>query len=93
MGKVYQEIRLHDLSPSESQNMVESLLKAKDIPPELRMFIRTRVEGNPFYLEEAINGLIESETLVREGGSWKLTKDLIGGKYSLDRSGNHLRPY
>ena len=76
MGKVYQEIRLHDLSPSESQNMVESLLKAKDIPPELRMFIRTRVEGNPFYLEEAINALIESETLVREGGSWKLTKDL-----------------
>ncbi len=76
MGKVYQEIRLRDLSPSESQDMVESLLKAKDIPAELRMFIRNRVEGNPFYLEEAINALIESETLVRESGSWRLTKDL-----------------
>jgi class 3 adenylate cyclase len=76
MGKVYQEIKLYDFSPSESQNMVESLLKSKDIPPELKMFIRTRVEGNPFYLEETINALIESETLVREDGSWKLTKGL-----------------
>ena len=71
------EIRLYDLSTSEAQDMVESLLKAKDIPPELRKFIQTRVEGNPFYLEEAINALIESETLVREDDSWKLTRSLL----------------
>jgi len=77
MGKVYQEVRLYDLSPSESQNMVESLLKAKDLPPELRKFIQARVEGNPFYLEETINTLIESETLIKEDGLWKLTRSLF----------------
>jgi len=77
MAKVYKEIRLHDLSTSESQDMVESLLKAKDIPPELRRFIEERVEGNPFYLEEAINDLIESTILIRDNGSWKLTKNLL----------------
>jgi len=72
----YRDIRLYDLSASEAQDMVESLLKTEDIPPELRTFIQTRVEGNPFYLEEAINALIESETLARDAGSWKLTRDL-----------------
>jgi class 3 adenylate cyclase/tetratricopeptide (TPR) repeat protein len=75
--KSYHDIRLYDLSTSESQDMVESLLKAKDIPHELRKFIQDRVEGNPFYLEEAINALIESEKLVREDGSWKMTKSLL----------------
>jgi class 3 adenylate cyclase/tetratricopeptide (TPR) repeat protein len=75
--KSYHEIRLYDLSTSEAQDMVESILKAKDIPPELRKFIQDRVEGNPLYLEEAINALIESETLVREDGSWKLTRSLL----------------
>jgi len=73
----YHEIRLHEFSTSEAQDMVESLLKAQDIPPELRKFIQARVEGNPFYLEEVINALIESETLVCKDGAWKLTRSLL----------------
>jgi len=76
LSKVYNEIRLQDLSTSEAQTMVESLLKSEVIPSDLRKFIQTRVEGNPFYLEEAINSLIESETLMRDNGSWKLTKQI-----------------
>jgi class 3 adenylate cyclase/tetratricopeptide (TPR) repeat protein len=74
--KSYQEIRLHDLSPTDAQSMVESLLKTDAAPRELRKFIRDRVEGNPFYLEEAINSLIESETLIWDNDSWKLTKQI-----------------
>ncbi|MFQ5870518.1 MAG: AAA family ATPase, partial [Candidatus Zixiibacteriota bacterium] len=44
MGKLYQEIRLQDLSPSEAQDMMESLLKTKIIPLELRRFIQEKVE-------------------------------------------------
>ena len=76
LGKVYSEIKLQDLSASEAQTMVKSLLKTEAIPSDLRKFIQTKVEGNPFYLEEAINSLIESETLVRDNGSWKLTKKI-----------------
>jgi len=76
LSKVYSEIKLQDLSTSEAQAMVESLLKTESIPSDLRKFIQTRVEGNPFFLEEAINALIESETLIRDNGSWKLTKQI-----------------
>jgi class 3 adenylate cyclase len=74
MSGFYQEIRLQDLSQSESQNMVESLLKTETIPSELQRYIKDKVEGNPFYIEEMINSLVESETLVRDNGSWKVTK-------------------
>jgi len=70
--KSYNEVRLHDLSSSESQDMVESLLESKNIPSDLRKFIRNKIEGNPFYLEEAINSLIETEILTKDNGSWKL---------------------
>jgi class 3 adenylate cyclase/tetratricopeptide (TPR) repeat protein len=76
LGQAYQEIRLQDLSSSEAQTMVESLLKADHIPSELQRFIQTKVEGNPFYLEEVINALIESDTLIKDNGNWKLTKSI-----------------
>ncbi|MDD1750903.1 MAG: AAA family ATPase, partial [Methanothrix sp.] len=74
--KFYHEIRLIDLSSSESQDMVESLLQSKEIPSDLRKFIQDKVEGNPFYLEEAVNSLIEAEILVRDKDTWKLIRPL-----------------
>jgi predicted ATPase len=74
--KSYQEIRLQDLSPSDAQSMVESLLKTEYVPNELKKFIRENVEGNPFYLEEVINSLRETSTLMPEDDKWKLTKSL-----------------
>jgi class 3 adenylate cyclase/tetratricopeptide (TPR) repeat protein len=72
----YHEIRLQDLSISESQGMVESLLKTDEIPLELQRFLQDKVEGNPFYIEEVINSLIESETLICDNGNWKLTREI-----------------
>jgi len=74
IGKLYYEIRLEDLSRSESQEMVQSLLKTEKVPSELQRFIQEKTEGNPFYLEEAINSLIESKALVRDNGHWRVTK-------------------
>jgi len=74
--KSYQEIRLHDLSPSDAQSMVESLLKTDAAPGELKKFIRDRVEGNPFYLEEVINSLLETAMLIQQDDKWLLTKPL-----------------
>ncbi|MEE9496902.1 MAG: AAA family ATPase, partial [Desulfobacterales bacterium] len=82
MANPYQEIRLQDLSTSESQGMVESLLKTDAIPAELQRFLQDKVEGNPFYIEEVINSLIESDTLVRDNGNWKLTKSITESEIS-----------
>jgi tetratricopeptide (TPR) repeat protein len=76
MANPYQEILLQDLSTSESQLMVESLLKTQTIPPNLQAFISDKVEGNPFYIEEMINSLIESKTLVSDNRGWKTTRPI-----------------
>ena len=82
MVNPYQEIRLQDLSPSESQGMLESLLKTDNIPTELKRFVQDKVEGNPFYVEEMINSLIESETLVRDGEHWKVARPITESEIS-----------
>jgi class 3 adenylate cyclase/tetratricopeptide (TPR) repeat protein len=76
MANPYQEILLQDLSTTESQLMVESLLKTQSIPPDLQAFISDKVAGNPFYIEEMINFLIESKTLVADKGGWKTTRPI-----------------
>jgi class 3 adenylate cyclase/tetratricopeptide (TPR) repeat protein len=76
MAISYKEIHLQDLSASESQIMVESLLKAASIPPDLQHFVREKGEGNPFYIEEVINSLIETETLVKDNGGWRITRPI-----------------
>ena len=74
--KNYQDIRLQDLSLSDAQDMLESLLKTESIPSDLKRLVQSKAEGNPFYLEELVNSLIEAETLIRDNGSWKVTKPI-----------------
>jgi class 3 adenylate cyclase/tetratricopeptide (TPR) repeat protein len=76
LGKIYHEMRLQDLSRSESQDMLVSLLKTGSIPPDLKTLVQSKAEGNPFYLEELINSLIESGMLIRDNGNWRITKPI-----------------
>jgi class 3 adenylate cyclase len=82
LGKFYHEIQLQDLSRSEAQAMLESLLKTSNIPSDLRRLVQSKAEGNPFYLEELVNSLIESETLIREKGDWRITKSISEAEVS-----------
>jgi tetratricopeptide (TPR) repeat protein len=76
LGENIREIRLQDLSLSDAQDMLESLLASKNIPSDLKRLVQGKAEGNPFYLEELINSLIESEMLVRDNGHWKITRPI-----------------
>ncbi len=76
VGKYYHEIQLENLSLSDSQSMLESLLKSESIPSDLKRWVQNKAEGNPFYLEELINSLIESDRLVQDGTGWKITGSL-----------------
>jgi class 3 adenylate cyclase/tetratricopeptide (TPR) repeat protein len=71
MGDAYREVRLGDLSPSETRRMVSSLLRTEAVPGTLLRIIQEKVGGNPFYVEEVINTLIESGTLARADGGWQ----------------------
>ena len=72
----YEEIDLSDLSASESADMLASLLNSEDAPASLRGFLRDKAEGNPFYLEELVNSLIDSGTLTSDGKHWSVGRPL-----------------
>jgi len=76
LAKIYHEIQLQDLSLSEAQDMLESLLKTEFIPSDLKRFVKDTAEGNPFYLEELVNSLIETETLIRDNSGWRITRPI-----------------
>jgi class 3 adenylate cyclase len=74
IGQSDREIQLQNLSLSVAQNMLASLLKTETIPPDLKRWVQGKAEGNPFYLEELVNTLIESDTLIPNNGSWQLAR-------------------
>lgn len=78
----YLEIEIKDLSSSESQDMIESLLNTENAPPEIYRFIQEKIEGNPFYLEELVNSLIESKALISDGKDWKIVRPITESEIS-----------
>jgi class 3 adenylate cyclase/tetratricopeptide (TPR) repeat protein len=82
MAHPHKEISLQELSSSETQDMIASLLKTEKIPADLQRFIQEKVEGNPFYLEEAVNSLIESKTLIQADDDWRVTRPITESEIS-----------
>jgi len=72
----YREIRLTNLTAEESRKLLESLLKPYSVPAALERFILEKVDGNPFYLEEMLHNLLESNALVAKKGRWQFTGPL-----------------
>jgi len=73
---MYEEIRLRNLLASDTFALVQSLLQTDEIPPNLSKFIQKKAEGNPFYVEEAINALVEKGTLTHDNGKWILIRPI-----------------
>jgi predicted ATPase/class 3 adenylate cyclase len=73
---LYREIRLGELSSREAQDMLGSLLKTNALTLELKSLVQQKAEGNPFYLEEVVNSLIETGILKSENGSWRLVRSI-----------------
>ncbi len=75
-GLPCRHINLTGLSAEESRQLLESLLQPHAVPPALERFILAKADGNPLYLEEMLNTLIESAVLVEKKGAWHITKPL-----------------
>ena len=50
--------------------MTRSLLQSDQVPPALLTFIADRLSGNPFFLEEVVNALVDAKTLIKKNGRW-----------------------
>jgi class 3 adenylate cyclase len=66
------EIDLTPLSPRQSIEMLQSMLGGSEPPTSLAKFIIDRTDGNPFYVEEIVNSLIETRVLVTDGETWAI---------------------
>jgi len=69
-------IRLSPLPEDESLLLVDALLGADGLPRGLRERIVTRAEGNPFYVEEILQMLIDRKAIARHDGRWTVRADV-----------------
>jgi predicted ATPase len=66
-------LELRPLSQEDSHRLVAELLrKVEAIPPALHELVVTRAEGNPFYLEELIQMLLEEGVIIPDGEHWRV---------------------
>jgi class 3 adenylate cyclase/tetratricopeptide (TPR) repeat protein len=73
----YTQLRLDPLGRASAEEMLSSLLGDDPVLAALKRLIIERTEGNPFFMEETVQVLLEEGALVRNGGV-KLTRPLGG---------------
>ena len=77
----YFSITLDPLGAEQTDVMVINLLGMQGLPRNVRDLIIEKAEGNPFFIEELIRSLIETQQLVRENSHWKVVSE--NAKFSL----------
>ena len=65
-------MHLRELSQEGTGALVRALLRGEP-PPELAVLIE-KAQGNPFFVEEVVRGMVESGALQQDGDSWRLTR-------------------
>jgi predicted ATPase len=60
---------------SNKRVSLANLLGNADLPGNLKEVIVEKAQGNPFFVEELIRSLLETEQLTRENGQWQLAAD------------------
>ena len=72
----YTQLRLDPLPPEAAQDLLDALLGPDAGLDPLKRMLIARTEGNPFFLEESVRGLVETEALSGERGAYRLARPL-----------------
>ena len=72
-SKHIKEVTLSRLDSVAERQMLPSLLDTENVPLSLADYVIENTDGNPFYIEEIINNLLEAHVLVRIDDQWDLT--------------------
>ena len=68
----FSQIDLEPLQDDQANLLLTNLLGAEGLPASLREQILKKVEGNPYFVEEMIRSLIETNQIVRDDGHWRI---------------------
>ena len=72
----YTQLRLDPLPPASAEALLQSLLGDDTGLEPLKQRLIERTQGNPFFLEESVRTLVETQVLVGEPGAYRLAKAL-----------------
>ncbi len=73
-GKTYYlQLRIDPLRPESADALLTALLGADKTVGPLKRVLIARTEGNPFFLEESVRTLVETQVLVGERGAYRVT--------------------
>ena len=71
----FHSIELAPLRSNQTEILLQNLLGVKDLPQLIRDLIIEKAQGNPFFVEEIIRSLIETNQIVRENSHWRAVRD------------------
>ena len=72
----YTQLRLDPLPPASAATLLENLLGDEVSLVALKARLIERAQGNPFFLEESVRTLVETQVLVGERGAYRLAKSV-----------------
>jgi class 3 adenylate cyclase len=72
----YTQLRLDPLPPESAKALLQILLGDDPSLEALKKHLIERTEGNPFFLEESVRTLVETQELVGEPGAYGLARGL-----------------
>jgi class 3 adenylate cyclase/tetratricopeptide (TPR) repeat protein len=70
----YLQLRIDPLPPESAEELLTALLGEDSTHESLRRTLIGRTEGNPFFLEESVRTLVETQVLVGERGAYRIAK-------------------
>ena len=72
----YTQLRLDPLPPASADAFLQALLGNDPGLAPLKQLLIARTAGNPFFLEETVRTLVETEVLVGAPGAYRVARDL-----------------
>jgi class 3 adenylate cyclase/tetratricopeptide (TPR) repeat protein len=72
----YTQLRLDPLPPESAEELLGALFGPDPGLDPLKRVLIARTEGNPFFLEESVRGLVETGPLSGERGAYRLARPL-----------------
>ena len=66
------QLRLEPLAPAEAQGLLAALLGDDPSLVPLKQLILEKTEGNPFFMEEVVQTLVEEKSLLGESGRYRI---------------------
>jgi len=70
----YTELRIDPLPRERAEELLTALLGQDGTLEPLKRVLIERTEGNPFFLEESVQTLVETKVLVGDRGAYRMTK-------------------